>query len=218
MIQKSKILSAQLQVKPYPHALIENFINPEDFRLLLENFPQEGFLLSKRKSGSDKTYTVDNNIIFGLELQQKNPLILNYPYWCALVDELTSKDYKQLISNFLGVNLQDLPIELTLKRYKKSHYISPHTDRDYVNATHLIFFNEVWNKNWGGELCIMSSSRKIEKKILPLWEKSLLFLRTDNSWHAVTKCNAPVPRIVLQVAFWRTNKRCLPKGRTDIPY
>lgn len=218
MIQKNKILFGHFQSQPYPYSLIENFIEPTDFQLLLENFPQEGFLLTTRIEGSDKTYAVDNNVIFQLETQQKNPLILEYLYWSKLIDELTSNAYKQAVSELFGIDLEGAPMELTLKRYKKSHYISPHTDRDFVKATHLIFFNKIWEKGWGGELCIMSSSEKVEKEILPLQDQSLIFLRTDDSWHSVKECHAPVPRIVLQITFWKNRERCLPEGREEVPY
>lgn len=218
IIDNTSIHSAILQDLPFPHAFIHNFIKSQTYETLLKNFPANGFFCSKRLSGSDKTYLVDNHILFALENQRKSESIINNPNWCALIDAITSVEYKEAVSALFNVNLKYLPMEITLKRYQKEHHISPHTDREESKATHLIFFNDHWKFDWGGELCLMSSAHKIENKIPPLRDNSIIFLRTEDSWHAVTECQAPIPRIALQVVFWRSKQRTRPDGREEVPY
>lgn len=61
-------------------------------------------------------------------------------------------------------------------------------------------------KNWGGELLILSNSdeESVVSKIPPLSNRAIALVRDEQAWHAVTKITpyATQPRLSLQLEFW----------------
>lgn len=211
-INIASLKEAQLIQSPYPHAIIKNFITKEFADTLIKISPKSGNLYSKRDKGSDKTYQVQNNILYDLNLgiaSLKSP-------WDKFIVSLDSDEYRAAISELLGKDIMHAPLEITFKKYGYNDYISPHTDRDLVYCTHLLFFNLIWEKNWGGNLQMLDESNNVLKEVLPLANYSFFFERTENSWHAVSACTQKdQSRYSLQIAFWkRKNKISLP-GRLE---
>lgn len=211
-INLDSIKQARLESQPYPHCLIKNFITADDAKQLINISPKLGNYYSNRQEGSDKTYSVQNNILYDLN---NGHFDLAAP-WDRLVQQLTACDYKEAISLLLGKDVRQSPMEITFKKYSHNDYISPHTDRDRVHCTHLIFFNESWQAQWGGNLQMLDGSMTVLKEVLPLVEHSFFFERTDQSWHAVSRCtNENAIRYALQVVFWKTLDKLKLPGRTE---
>lgn len=213
MINLSAIRQASMVEEPYRHVFINDFISKQTANALRAVSPRKGGLFSSRQTGSDKHYQVENNILYDLATKMQ---VLVSP-WNQFVEQLISKSYREAISHILGYSVHEAPMEITFKRYVYGDYISAHTDRDFVYATHLIFLNDYWDPNWGGMLQILDSQQSVVKLVAPLYHESFLFERSDYSWHAVDKNTHPdAVRYCLQVAFWKhTNKVTLP-GRKEI--
>lgn len=200
---------------PYQYAIINNFIALDVVRNLVNNLPNNLFFKHvKRDEGSDKTYKVSNSILFSLEKQSS---LDDLPeVWLKLVKNLTSIEYRQAISNLMDFDITQCFIEITLKKYQLNDYISPHTDRDLVPMTHVIFLNEYWEKEWGGDFCILESSETIVTEIIPVWDNSVVFRQSSNSWHAVKLCRSSTAlRIGLQIAFWKDQVKFTLPGRYE---
>jgi hypothetical protein len=189
MIDTKFVESSILEKFPFKHALIGKCISEENRQKLLEDMPDDNYYRSVREGGSDKTYNVVNNIL--LKLGEKK-------------------------SNVLQENLLDCYQEVTLKIYGGGDFISPHTDKADVKATHMIFLNETWSNEWGGNLCLLSDADSVCKKIIPTIDNTLAFVRSDNSWHSVEEIkNMQAERIALQVVFWNVDKRYTLAGRIE---
>ncbi len=217
MINYNAIDDSILINKPFKYSCINQLISEMDAKTLREQMPKDFFSRSIRDNGSDKTYNVLNNILFNLEQQatQKNELIP--PLWMALLADLTSDDYRLRLENLLKEDLSDCYQEITLKVYRQGDFLSYHTDKENVKATHMLFFNDTWNESWGGQLHF-SGAKDAEPfiKFSPLWMHSVAFVRAENSWHAVPKVSVPsVERIALQVAFWNIKQRQVLPGRVE---
>jgi hypothetical protein len=214
LINLETIYQAPVQEKPYKHAIVDELIDINTLDLLLETAPTDSFNYVSRYEGSDKTYKVHNNIIYPLESQV--PISGLQGVWLNLINDLTSVEYKQAISDLIKFNINNLFVEITFKKYSINDYISPHTDRSHVPVTHVIFLNKRWEKNWGGEFCILESETNIVKEIIPTWQHSVIFRQSENSWHSVNRCIFPnVSRMGLQVAFWSTQEKIKLPGRNE---
>jgi hypothetical protein len=214
LINVDKIYNSILVENPYKHAVINGLIDLQEINALITTMPTDTFNHVSRHDGSDKTYRVHNNIIYSLENQAHMKDL--HSKWISLTNDLISIEYRQAISDSIGFNVNDLFIEITLKKYVINDYISPHTDRSCVPVTHVIFLNPHWEKNWGGEFCILESEFKMVKEIIPTWDNSVLFRQSENSWHSVNPCKVPnVSRIGLQVAFWSSQEKPVFPGRNE---
>jgi Rps23 Pro-64 3,4-dihydroxylase Tpa1-like proline 4-hydroxylase len=216
MIIIEQIKKAILTKLPFNYAVIPQCISEDSVNKLLDNMPQNNYYRSLRDTGSDKTYNVVNNLLLKLgEMKFNNESNLN-DCWIQLVNALQSKQYINVLSNLLQEDLSECHQEMTLKKYGYLDFISAHTDKADVRATHMIFLNKNWDEKWGGQLCFLRDENNIFKKFIPVIDHSVAFVRADNSWHSVEKIMLPeAERIAIQIAFWNiTNRKVLP-GRIE---
>jgi SM-20-related protein len=217
MINYDAIRNSILIKKPFKYSCIHHLLNETDAHLLREKLPQSNFYRSVREMGSDKTYNVLNNILYNLDHNTPEMNTSLPTPWQQLVHDLTSENYRIFMESLLNEDLSNCFQEITLKVYTQGDFLSYHTDKSDVKATHMIFFNETWEENWGGQL-EFSEENNAEAfvKFNPLSMHSVAFVRADNSWHAVSMINEKnARRIALQVAFWNINKRHVLPGRIE---
>jgi Rps23 Pro-64 3,4-dihydroxylase Tpa1-like proline 4-hydroxylase len=216
MINFKAITSSKLENDPFTFSVIENVICREAIEELLQYLPTKNYYRSVRSSGSDKTYDVVNNILLKLETCHVDKTALP-PIWQGLISVLHDRVYIESLSNLLNIDLKDSYQEITFKNYSNNNYLSPHTDKDYVLATHLIFLNLDWDVQWGGELLLHNPNHEVVRRHLPVWNKSFAFVRSDKSWHSVSAVqHEAAVRRVIQIAFWRVNQRVVLPGREEI--
>ncbi len=214
MINLKALTSATLKTQPFNYATIEQFIAAKYAQDLLMELPSRGNYKSSRTDGSDKTYNVVNNILLTLGDNTYNKASEPSKLWSDFIEQLHGLPYRQTLGSLLDIDLTDSPMEITLKRYRYEDFISAHTDKKSVRATHMIFLNPVWEKNWGGLLHFQTDSKDDFETFLPSYSTSVAFVRAENSWHRVCKMNQPdKERIAVQVAFWNEIDRKIAPGR-----
>ncbi len=216
MLCVKTIKQAQLETSPFRYTVIPQCFDTVTLNKLWEHLPGCNYYRSVRTTGSDKFYNVVNNILLKLGSNTANAESkLNLP-WLLLVNTLKSKSYLEALSQVLQENLLDCPLEITLKRYGYGDFISSHTDKENVRATHMIFLNQVWEESWGGQLCFLYDKHTVFKKFLPIAQHSIAFVRANNSWHTVEPITKPnIERIAIQVAFWNITERIVLAGRKE---
>ena len=215
LININALSQSHLTLTPFKFSVIKKFIDQKKMKFLVSNLPSSGYYRSIREHGSDKHYNVLNKIL--VDLQHGRCQDDSLPScWTNLISELQHEDYRRSLSHLLQIDLSQTYQEITLKCYSNKNFLSPHTDKDLVVATHLIFLNLDWQAAWGGELMLMNDPQTCFKRHIPRWDQSFAFVRSDQSWHAVAPVlNDDVTRMVLQVAFWRTNQRQVLPGRIE---
>ena len=219
MIDIDMLKKAALVQDPFRYSIIEGILTENRVNSLLESMPEKNYYRSIREGGSDKTYNVVNNILLKLGEREYNKDSNLSVEWQALVQNLQGKDYIEALSSLLQENLSTCSQEITLKRYTEGDFISAHTDKENVRATHMLFLNKNWDKQWGGELCFLHNETDVFKNILPVYTCSAAFVRADNSWHSVTKMEGKnIERIAIQIAFWNVTERQVLPGRVEENY
>ncbi|HLB43334.1 MAG TPA: 2OG-Fe(II) oxygenase [Gammaproteobacteria bacterium] len=217
LINIDNIYKTKANSAPYQNAIVKDVINLDNVIKLIKTLPTASFKYVSRQTGSDKTYKVHNNIIYSLSDQATNQGLPDI--WLKLVNELTSHIYREAITDLMGYNVNNSFIEITLKQYRLGDYISPHTDRDSVPVTHVVFLNPHWENHWGGEFCILASESQIVEEIKPIWNNSIVFKQSEKSWHSVNPCKSPlINRVGLQIAFWITQDKIIQPGRHEHTY
>lgn len=214
MINFSAFENARIRSEPFPYTVLENLIDREDVESLLLTLPQAASQRVSRQEGSDKTYSNITTVLLELGSKEYNKQDTLDAKWLTFLDIINSREYRISCSKIFGLDLVDCHPEITIRKYRYKDYISAHTDRDCVYATQLIFLNTVWEESWGGILHFMKDKDNDHSKFIPHFSKSIMFLRTDTSWHRVSEVTRlGVERVALQIAFWKTLDKVVYKGR-----
>jgi hypothetical protein len=131
--------------------------------------------------------------------------------WKAFIAELHGKDYDKFLRRMLGLG-PDQKIILTLEWYYawQGCSVSPHCDARRKLATHIFFFatDEDWPREWGGDILILDDEGRHKAHSAPTFDNlkvaasldlrkngSLLFQRTEHSWHGVRPLKSPQPDV-----------------------
>ena len=185
---------------PFPWLNEQGFLTQEGFVQLTSNMPD----ISKfeKQFGVDRLYgqkTHDRwELIYRRELKELPEI------WHEFINELLSAPYCSFLQKMLGIKSFSLKFHW--------HYstgggnLSPHTDSPNKIASHMFYTNTVadWDESWGGQTLILDDQGLMDYKTAPeissftdvrkvktLENYSLLFQRTDHSWHALEEIKCP---------------------------
>jgi len=206
MIELTQLTPQALASEPYRWAFIDQVFSPADCETLVKTFPRDHF---KTVGGYDgeKGYQYEARSLISMGAHTPARAECLSPAWQRLAAELLSVAYRAAMSRLTGLELVDLPMEANVFHYGRSAWLGPHVDLADKVVSHIFYFNEVWDERDGGCLTILRSGdmAKAVKVIPPLVGNSVVLVRSDNSWHAVSrvreKCR--ISRRSLTVTFYR---------------
>lgn len=206
MIDLSKLSARHLQSTPFSWAQIGELYCAEDARALAETYPHDHFKTVSGYGGEkDYEYEARQLIAMGTE-QVVNPQALS-PQWLGLSKCLCSTAYRQAMSELTGLDLSRSPMEANVFHYGPGANLGPHPDLGDKLVTHILYFNAVWNPEDGGCLQILGSADPdhILAEVAPIIGNSAILVRSDNSWHAVSRVvdHCRSSRRSLTVTFYR---------------
>lgn len=184
---------------PYPWMNPEGLLTEEGYQRLRETLPD--VTLFTPIFGKKRVYGQQSHDRFSLEYY--DGLDVAEP-WREFVTELQGKEYQRFLRHMIGVRSFELLFHW--------HYtpngcsVSPHCDSNRKLGSHIFYFNtlEDWNPAWGGETLILDDGRRFSRKSAPRFDEfahvtagealgnhSLLFARTEYSWHGVREIHCP---------------------------
>jgi hypothetical protein len=180
MTTPSDVAGARLVQRPFPWVSWTSFFEHDFVARLVATFPQAGFEDVVLKGVQYKARALISDGVISQRHENSDP-------WNALAKRLLSSEYRSFVANTLGVDLAGSHVSAAICTYGKESRSSAHTDRPHRVATQLIFLNSVWLPEWGGRLLLLNSDRidDVAVTIVPAYNSSVLFRRSDSSWHAV---------------------------------
>lgn len=199
MIKLSLFQEKNLKKHPFLWAVFDNaFCSVAEAEALQREFPICSFskIVSSRldKAYSARVASIDD------AFYQDMPYI-----WQQLISQLRGAEYSSAVERLTGLSLQNLKCELSLWRYVDGDYLSPHLDKPEKIVTQVFYFSSVdWNQTDGGCLEILTDHRpsSVVRKIEPRLGRIVTLVRSNNSWHAVSRCQrCDKVRLSLQVVF-----------------
>lgn len=188
------IRSASLRTDPYRWGLVGPLFAPASAARLATRFPDHD---AEQRSGDDGRrqwrYRVRSLVAMGASAPTR-PASLD-PLWRSLGDVLASAAYREAISALTGVDLTDHALEANAFAYPVGSFQDPHPDLPEKVVTHVMWFNQNWRAEHGGCLRILRSKDPddVAEELLPLLGWSAVFVRSDDSWHAVPEVIAGAP-------------------------
>lgn len=188
--------------KPYPWVNIRDTLTREGFEDLRSTLPD--ISLFEKKVGIKRAHGQGYHDRAILHYRPGVPLA---EPWLKFIDEIRGKDYESFVHRMLGLQSGERII-LTLEWYYgwQGCGVSPHCDARRKRATHIFYFNteEDWQASWQGNILIMDDGGRFKAHSAPEFDDlrvaasldprgngSLLFMRTEHSWHGVRPLQSP---------------------------
>jgi Rps23 Pro-64 3,4-dihydroxylase Tpa1-like proline 4-hydroxylase len=111
------------------------------------------------------------------------------------------------MSALTGYDLTEAPLEVNVFHYGPGCSLGAHKDLPDKLVTHVLYFNRSWNKSDGGCLSILRSKdlADLVTEVLPVVGNSAVLVRSDESWHAVSRVvnGSASSRRSVTVTFYR---------------
>jgi SM-20-related protein len=188
MIDLTRFPQQALSTDPYRWALIDQLFSPADCKALVDTYPCDHFKTVQGYDG-EKGYQYEARSLVAMGAAAPTDAEFLSPAWRELAHDLVSADYREAMSRLTGVQLADLPIEANVFHYGRKAWLGPHVDLPDKVMTHILYFNDTWDHEDGGCLMILRDSdmTKPVKVIPPLVGNSAVVVRSENSWHAVSR-------------------------------
>ncbi|MFI5186751.1 MAG: 2OG-Fe(II) oxygenase [Chitinophagales bacterium] len=172
------------QAQPYPHIVLENFLNEEILNRCVNEFNElnntDGWI----------NYTHYNEKKRGLNKLDMLPATIK-----QTIEELNSPGFLQFLSTITGIkNLQkDDHLEGGgVHQSRRGGFLNIHADFT-VHPHHpnwqrrinvLVYLNKNWSDDWGGKLELWDKQIKTcEKKISPVFNRCVIFNTDADSFH-----------------------------------
>jgi len=178
----------RLETDPYRWAAITNLFNPDDAARLAATYPCDHFKLVAGYGG-EKDYEYEARALIGMGED-----VIAFPddlsdAWRALAGDLLSPEYRAAMTALTGCDLMQAPMEANVFHYGPGHSLGAHRDLPEKLVTQVLYFNRSWNNANGGCLRILRShdADDLVAEIPPIVGYSSVIVRSENSWHAVSR-------------------------------
>jgi hypothetical protein len=188
--------------KPYPWTEIKPALEEEGYQRLLGSLPDAS--LFDRVVGVKRTH---GQLSHDRYILHYRPHIQVATPWRDFVSELQGSAYEAFIRRVFVVP-PGRKIILTFEWYYawEGCSVSPHCDAKRKLGTHIFYFNTEadWPSAWGGEILILDDGGRLRPHSAPSFDDlkaaarldprgngSLLFQRTEHSWHGVRPLGCP---------------------------
>jgi hypothetical protein len=185
--------------EPFPWINPEALLTPDAFQVLYGTLPD--ISLFEKNFGKARKFGQQSHDRYSLDYRPDLPLA---DHWHAFIAELNGPHGQLFFSRMLGV--RSVVLSCHWHYTPNGCSVSPHCDAKRKLGSQIFYFNTAddWDPSWGGETLILSSDKPLKPDSAPslddfghiiaseaVGNRSLLFARTDHSWHAVREINAP---------------------------
>ena len=168
---------------PFPHIVIDNLFDEILLDKILNEFPENiNQIGDKFDNKVEKKLSLNDTNKFSLETNN----FINY---------LNSEQFINFLQNITNIEEKLVPdpylIGGGLHELREKGYLNVHADFNMHPTMKLdrrlnllIYLNKDWKNEYGGSLELWDNNMKnCEKKIVPYFNKAVIFSTTDNSFH-----------------------------------
>jgi lipopolysaccharide transport system ATP-binding protein len=195
VIDLTRLDEQRLAIQPYEWAFVNNLYSKRDAKLLAASFPTDNFKTVKGYDG-EKGYEYEARALIQMWATEPSHFNGLTDIWRRLANSLLSPEYRSAMTRLTGRALMDAPMEAYVCHYGPGAWLGPHLDLKDKIVTHVLYFNETWDLADGGCLQILNSQdiTDVAATIPPCVGNSSLLVRSDKSWHSVSKVTDGVRR------------------------
>ncbi len=153
----------RLKTDPYDYIVVENFIQPDSFDAITQDFPQ----IDKAGSFPPESLTIQGA-------------------FADLMTELDSPEFQAAIEKKFTIDLSQKPTMFTVRGQCARHNGQIHNDSETKIITVLLYLNDAAWQADGGRLRILRNDHDLNnmvEEINPNGGTLLVFKRCAHSWH-----------------------------------
>lgn len=162
ILNLSALQSAAVQTKPYPFFVVDNALDSNFAKKILDDFPE-----------------INSGGSFPLESLEFGDTLT------SLVSDFESDAFRQLMAEKFNVDLSGKPLIITARGFSRKKDGQVHTDSKSKLLTVLLYLNEEWTSP-DGRLRILNQGENIDDystEISSSLGQLVAFKVTENCWH-----------------------------------
>jgi Rps23 Pro-64 3,4-dihydroxylase Tpa1-like proline 4-hydroxylase len=188
MIDLTRFEQQTLETNPYEWAFVNGIFSQSDGAALAATYPRDNFKTVRGHDG-EKGYEYEARSLISMGAKVASYTKELSPAWQQLAADLLSPAYRAALTGLTKRDLTTVPIEVNIFHYGAGSWLGPHLDLKDKIVTHVLYFNKTWNNADGGCLNILRSADKsdVVREIAPTIGNSSVLVRSDNSWHTVSR-------------------------------
>lgn len=177
---------------PFPHVVVENFLEPSFAHALLEAFPtfERGNYIGDDGRPGGKS-TLDRIRGLGPAYQRLDDAIKS-PEFLAFVGRLTGIDGLLYDPWYLGGGTHENRNGMSLDPHVDFNFHP--SERWHRRLNLIVYLNPVWEDAWGGCLELFRdphAEARPERSIGPAFNRCVIFETSERSWHAFDRIRLP---------------------------
>jgi Rps23 Pro-64 3,4-dihydroxylase Tpa1-like proline 4-hydroxylase len=209
-----KYRSGYNQAAPFPHIVIDDFLPPALLESVLHEFPQVHSVQWKTfDNAAEKKLASTHELQMG-ELTRFLLYQLNSSTFLTFLEQLTGIDGLIPDPHFVGGGLHQI---------ERGGYLKMHVDFNRYERLKLdrrlnllIYLNQNWSEEYGGHLELWDQDMtRCEKKILPIFNRCVIFSTTDFSYHGHPEpltCPEDMTRKSLALYYYSNGRPAIEAG------
>jgi Rps23 Pro-64 3,4-dihydroxylase Tpa1-like proline 4-hydroxylase len=188
MIDLDVIARHSLATEPYRWAFINGLFSHRGATELVATYPRDHFKTIRGHDG-EKGYEYEVRSLVHMGANVPSDADDLSPSWRRLAESLLSARYRDAMTRLTGLDLAAAQMEVNVFHYGPGAWLGPHLDLKEKITTHVLYFNRTWETKEGGCLRILRSRDMADlvTEIAPLVGNSAVLIRSDKSWHAVSR-------------------------------
>jgi len=181
-----------LRTNPFKWAHLRDVLPSAVALELAREFPSDSLSLSE--SAHSHYMLWDRTVIDAGSLICEGPPLPRV--WDELLREILSDTYRDAVESLTGTSVRGCALKVRLCRYAAGCWMLPHTDKQDRVVTQVLYLTPGWDGGWGGRLQILNSDEAsdVACEVAPEFNTSVVFVRADNSFHAVAPVGDGIDR------------------------
>jgi len=179
--------------EPFPWFVVDDFLHADFARAVRDAFPtyEEACRVGREFRAVNERGKVQVTAVSHLpEPVRRFHALLSSPEWLALLSEVTGVPHLLADETLDGAGLHV---------YQPGAHLDVHVDFNLITERRLfrrlnilVFFNEGWRPEWGGELELWDTSVRARREaFVPLFNRCVVFETSERSFHGVPRITAP---------------------------
>ena len=188
-----KLAADFLASRPFRHAVIEPFLDPEFCRRLIAGFPPFAAKHALNERGEQGRKAVISRLAEVGPAYSRFDRLMRDREFLALMGRITGIPDLLYDPEYVGGGTHE---------NLDGQELDPHVDFNFhpSRALHrrlnlIVFLNPEWREEWGGSLELLAdpsaTSGEARKVVLPVANRAVVFETTESSWHGFRRIRLP---------------------------
>jgi hypothetical protein len=169
------------EAEPFPSIILNDFLKPDVLHAAVDEFPKPSDNIPWRQFHNQREVKFACSDIASLPASCQRVLrAMNSPEMVSFLSRITGIEDLEPDPEYVGGGLHQI---------KRGGLLDVHLDFNKISETRwrrvnaLLFANRDWKPEYGGHTELWQSKTECHTKILPLFNRLVIFETTDASWH-----------------------------------